>query len=115
MVRICTIQDLLNGLFSDHASLPLETSVSWSILVILGFLGFYAACVLSASSHQFRISKLIQQGSNSKPVKEGCDGEGLKQEKKKRDRGKDFLKLFRSEQDKRKNDSHSLGVPGICG
>lgn len=94
---------------------PPETSVSWSILVISGFLGFYAACVLSASSHQFRISKLIQQGSNSKPVKEGCDGEGLSRKKKREIEGKIFLKLFRSEQDKRKNDSHSLGVPGICG
>lgn len=32
------------GCFSDHASLLLETLVGWSIVVILRFLGFYAAC-----------------------------------------------------------------------
>lgn len=100
-VKIYTIQDLLNGLFSYHVSLPLETLVSWSIVVILRFLGFYAACVPSVSSHQFRISKLIQQASNGKPLK-GVVGvsEGLKQEKDRK-----FLKLFRSEQNKRKKDS----------
>lgn len=42
---ICTIPSLLNGLFADHASLPLETLVGWSTVVILRVLGFYAACV----------------------------------------------------------------------
>lgn len=62
-----TIQSLLNGLFSDHASLPLETLVGWSIIVILRFLGFYAACVIQPAVTSSEYLNLSSKPSDSKP------------------------------------------------
>lgn len=63
MGSVQTIQSLLNGLFSDHASLTL---VGWSAVVILRFLGFYAPGVTQPAVTSSEFLNVSSMPSNSK-------------------------------------------------
>lgn len=97
--------------------MPLETLVGYSIIAVFrDFLGFYAAWISQSAASPF---KFLNLPANPLLANLKMEVGGLKKLKKKKKEiktgGKIFKSCFRSEQDKRKKDLHSPGVPGICG
>lgn len=84
----------MGSFLSDHASLSLETLVGWSIVVILRFFGFYAACVPQSAVTSSEFLNLLVKLSMSKPLKRGGWGLRGSEKEKKIGRGKMILKLF---------------------